>query len=86
MDAPACLAAGRWHVAQTEPRRETLAAHAVAAAAAGLVAYLPRRFERVRAGRRERAVERPMFPSYLFVRCRSAFTSSGQTDARALFC
>jgi transcription antitermination factor NusG len=30
---------------------------------------LPRRFERVRAGRRERMVERPLFPMYLFVKC-----------------
>jgi transcriptional antiterminator NusG len=67
MDAPACLAAGRWHVAQTEPRREQLALHAVVAA--GLVAYLPRCFERVRAGRRERVVEKPLFPAYLFVKC-----------------
>jgi transcription antitermination factor NusG len=56
----------RWHVIHTEPQCEHMA-HG------GLVGrrfkvYLPTITKVVRAGRRERPVERPMFPGYLFIR------------------
>jgi transcriptional antiterminator NusG len=66
---PLCQAEGVWHVVATEPKHESLAMHEIAGR--GLVTYLPivpRSEAHGRGG--VRCVERPMFPSYLFVRCR----------------
>lgn len=63
-----CIVAGCWYVVNTESRHEVLARGEIAKA--GLVAYLPTVFRQERHGRgRVRAVERPIFPGYLFAKC-----------------
>lgn len=63
-----CIVAGQWYVVNTEPRHEVLARGEIANA--GLVAYVPTIFRSEHHGRgQKRSVERPMFPSYLFVKC-----------------
>lgn len=58
----------KWYVAHTKPRQESLAQDCLQHA--GLGPYLPLVYNRVYAGRSLRTIERPMFPHYLFVRCR----------------
>ena len=75
MDAPACLADGRWFV--RKPSQSVRRWHRMPSPQLVWSAYLPRRLERVRAGRRERMVEQPLFPIYLFVQMPAATRALG---------
>jgi transcriptional antiterminator NusG len=63
-----CTLGGDWYVVATEPKHENLAKGEIADA--GLVPYLPMvtRFEKHGRGGL-RLMTRPMFPSYILVRC-----------------
>lgn len=54
-----------WHVAQTQSRREALAATELAKQ--GFEVYVPRYVKKVRHARRIMDVATPLFPGYLFV-------------------
>jgi transcription antitermination factor NusG len=63
-----CIVSGRWFGVCTEGRQETLARGEIAAA--GLISYLPMVPRRESHGRgAERTTWRPMFPSYMLVKC-----------------
>jgi transcriptional antiterminator RfaH len=56
---------GTWYVVRTKPNREAAAAASIEAV--GARPFLPRIFERVRAGLHMQTRHSPMFPGYLFV-------------------
>jgi transcriptional antiterminator NusG len=62
------MAAGKWFAVATEPRHEALAKGEIASQ--GLITYLPMEPRRERHGHGHlRTVERPIIPTYLFVKC-----------------
>jgi transcriptional antiterminator RfaH len=60
---------GSWYAVNTEPRHEQLARGEIGQIGIGVLVYLPMDCKAENGGRAKRVLARPMFASYLFVRC-----------------